>query len=161
MDDITAFEKGYKGSEEEAETMRSAYVDCEGDMERILEEVSAVPPTGGGGGGGANRGTLPRAAPSVRGPPNSAELVQILAVSMTIDNTVRTYCIIYGTTNGKFASERHKREAKIKQSKVTKNQQESETNPMSFKSACFAFIMLGRKLQIHILLYVTTAQSTS
>ena len=110
MDDITAFEKGYKGSEEEAETLRSAYVDCEGDMERILEEVSAVPPTGGG----ANRGSLPRAAPSVRGPPNSAELVQILAVSMTIDNTVRTYCIIYGTTNGKFASERHKREAKKK-----------------------------------------------
>ena len=39
MDDITAFEKSYKGSEEEAETLRSAYVDCEGDMERILEEV--------------------------------------------------------------------------------------------------------------------------
>ena len=40
MDDITAFEKSYKGSEEEVETLRSAYVDCEGDMERILEEVS-------------------------------------------------------------------------------------------------------------------------
>ena len=40
VDDITAFEKSYKGSEEEAETLRSAYVDCEGDMERILEEVS-------------------------------------------------------------------------------------------------------------------------
>ena len=39
VDDITAFEKNYKGSEEEAETLRSAYVDCEGDMERILEEV--------------------------------------------------------------------------------------------------------------------------
>ena len=38
--DITEFEKSYKGSEEEAETLRSAYVDCEGDMERILEEVS-------------------------------------------------------------------------------------------------------------------------
>ena len=35
----------------------------------------SVPPTGGG-----NRGSLPR-APSVRGPPNNAELVQILAVS--------------------------------------------------------------------------------
>ena len=32
VDDITAFEKSYKGSEEEAETLRSAYVDCEGDM---------------------------------------------------------------------------------------------------------------------------------
>ena len=30
--------------------------------------------------GGGNRGSLPR-APSVRGPPNSPELVQILAVS--------------------------------------------------------------------------------
>ena len=40
MDDITAFEKSYKGSEEEAETLRSAYVDCKGDMEKILEEVS-------------------------------------------------------------------------------------------------------------------------
>ena len=39
MDDITVFEKSYKGSEEEVETLRSAYVDCEGDMERILEEV--------------------------------------------------------------------------------------------------------------------------
>ena len=39
MDDITAFEKSYKGSEEEAETLRSAYVDCKRDMERILEEV--------------------------------------------------------------------------------------------------------------------------
>ena len=36
-----------------------------------------VPPTGGG-----NRGSLPR-APSVRGPPNSAKLVQILAVYYT------------------------------------------------------------------------------
>ena len=40
MDDITPFEKNYKGSEEEVETLRSAYVDCEGNMERILEEVS-------------------------------------------------------------------------------------------------------------------------
>ena len=39
VDDITVFEKSYKGSEEEVETLRSAYVDCEGDMERILEEV--------------------------------------------------------------------------------------------------------------------------
>ena len=39
MDDITSFEKSYKGSEEEAETLKSAYVDCEGDMEKILEEV--------------------------------------------------------------------------------------------------------------------------
>ena len=39
VDDITSFEKSYKGSEEEAETLRSAYVDCEGDMEKILEEV--------------------------------------------------------------------------------------------------------------------------
>ena len=50
---------------------------------------------------------------------------------------------------------------KEKKSKVTKNQQESETNPMFFKSACFAFMLLGRKLQIHILFHVTTAQSTS
>ena len=34
----------------------------------------------GGGGGGGNKGSLPW-APSVKGPPNSAELVQILAVS--------------------------------------------------------------------------------
>ena len=39
VDDIIAFEKSYKGLEEEAETLRSAYVDCKGDMERILEEV--------------------------------------------------------------------------------------------------------------------------
>ena len=40
VDDITAFEKSCKGSEEEAETLRFAYVDFEGDMEKILEEVS-------------------------------------------------------------------------------------------------------------------------
>ena len=41
VDDIIAFEKSYKGSLEEAETLvlKSAYVDCEGDMEKILEEV--------------------------------------------------------------------------------------------------------------------------
>lgn len=39
VDDIKAFEKSYKGSEEESETLRSAYVDCEGDMDKILEKV--------------------------------------------------------------------------------------------------------------------------
>ena len=39
VEDIRAFEKNYKGSEEESETLRSAYVDCEGDMDKILEEV--------------------------------------------------------------------------------------------------------------------------
>ena len=39
LDDIQAFEKTYKGSEEEAESLKSAYLDCEGDMERIIEEV--------------------------------------------------------------------------------------------------------------------------
>lgn len=39
VDDIIAFEKSYKGSEEESETLRSAYVDCEGDMDKILEKV--------------------------------------------------------------------------------------------------------------------------
>jgi len=39
VDDIRAFEKSYKGSEEESETLRSAYVNCEGDMDKILEEV--------------------------------------------------------------------------------------------------------------------------
>ena len=52
--------------------------------------LPAVPPTGGGGGG--NRGSLPR-APSVRGPPNSPELVQILAVS---DRKVRRTGIVVG-----------------------------------------------------------------
>ena len=40
LDDIRTFEKSYKGSEEEAETLKSAYLDCEGDMERIMEEVN-------------------------------------------------------------------------------------------------------------------------
>ena len=62
-----------------------------------IQIVQAVPPTGGGGGGGGggNRGSLAR-APSVRGPPNSAELVQILALS---DRKVRrtapaTYIVV-------------------------------------------------------------------
>ena len=44
----------------------------------------------GGEEGGGNRGSLPR-APSTRGPPNSAELVQILAVS---DQKVRRTGIV-------------------------------------------------------------------
>ena len=38
-------------------------------------------PSSAADGGGDKRGILPR-APSVRGPPNSAELVQILAVQI-------------------------------------------------------------------------------
>ena len=39
VDDIKSFEESYKGSEEEKETLKSAYVDSEGNMDVILEEV--------------------------------------------------------------------------------------------------------------------------
>ncbi|PFX19374.1 dnaJ homolog subfamily C member 9-like [Stylophora pistillata] len=39
MKDITEFEKNYKGSEEEVNDLRSAYLDYEGDMDTILENV--------------------------------------------------------------------------------------------------------------------------
>lgn len=39
VDDIKSFEESYKGSEEERETLKSAYVDSEGNMDVILEEV--------------------------------------------------------------------------------------------------------------------------
>ena len=39
IDDIKAFEETYKGSEEEKDTLKSAYVDSEGNMDVILEEV--------------------------------------------------------------------------------------------------------------------------
>ena len=42
IDDIKTFEKTYKGSDEEIETLRSAYVDYEGDMDKILEGVCHV-----------------------------------------------------------------------------------------------------------------------
>lgn len=37
--DITSFEKKYKKSEEESEDLKSAYIEYEGDMDKILEEV--------------------------------------------------------------------------------------------------------------------------
>ena len=39
VDDIKSFEESYKGSEEEKDTLKSAYVDSEGNMDAILEEV--------------------------------------------------------------------------------------------------------------------------
>ena len=39
IEDIKSFEESYKGSEEEKETLKSAYVDSEGNMDSILEEV--------------------------------------------------------------------------------------------------------------------------
>ena len=39
MEDIGEFEKNYKGSEEEVNDLRSAYLDYEGDMDAILENV--------------------------------------------------------------------------------------------------------------------------
>ena len=35
------FEKSYRGSEEEAENVRSAYLDFDGDMDKIMDEVTA------------------------------------------------------------------------------------------------------------------------
>ena len=55
---------------------------CTSNMSKQCRRRGGGVGGGGGGGGGnrGNRGSLPR-APSVRGPPNSAQLVQILAVS--------------------------------------------------------------------------------
>ena len=39
-DDIQSFEQSYKGSEEELDTLKSVYMDSEGDMDTILEEVT-------------------------------------------------------------------------------------------------------------------------
>lgn len=39
VNDIKTFEKTYKGSDEEIENLRSAYVDYEGDMDKIQEGV--------------------------------------------------------------------------------------------------------------------------
>lgn len=39
FDDIKEFERNYKGSEEELNDLKSAYMDYEGDMEQILENV--------------------------------------------------------------------------------------------------------------------------
>ena len=39
LDDIKEFEKKYKGSEEERNDLQSAYLDYEGDMEKILENI--------------------------------------------------------------------------------------------------------------------------
>ena len=38
-EDIKKFEEKYKGSEEEIKDLKAAYVQCEGDMEGILENV--------------------------------------------------------------------------------------------------------------------------
>ena len=39
IDDIKAYEKNYKGSEQELEDLKSAYIEYEGDMDRILDSV--------------------------------------------------------------------------------------------------------------------------
>lgn len=39
IDDIKAYEKNYKGSEQELEDLKSAYMECEGDMDQILDNV--------------------------------------------------------------------------------------------------------------------------
>ncbi|XP_065919628.1 dnaJ homolog subfamily C member 9-like [Dysidea avara] len=39
VDDIKAYEKHYKGSEQELEDLRSAYLEFEGDMDKILDTV--------------------------------------------------------------------------------------------------------------------------
>ena len=40
IDDIRKFEETYKGSDEEKDTLKAVYLEKEGDMEAILEEVS-------------------------------------------------------------------------------------------------------------------------
>lgn len=40
FDDIKKFEETYKGSDEEKDTLKAVYLEKEGDMEAILEEVS-------------------------------------------------------------------------------------------------------------------------
>ncbi|XP_055996902.1 dnaJ homolog subfamily C member 9-like [Ostrea edulis] len=39
VDDIKTFEKDYKDSAEELEDLKSAYVECEGDMDKIIDTV--------------------------------------------------------------------------------------------------------------------------
>lgn len=39
VDDIKAYEKNYKGSEQELEDLKSAYMEYEGDMDQILDNV--------------------------------------------------------------------------------------------------------------------------
>ena len=39
-EDILSFEKTYKGSQEELDSLKSTYVDSEGSMDTILETVS-------------------------------------------------------------------------------------------------------------------------
>ena len=53
MEDIRAFEKTYKGSDEELDDLKAAYLQHEGDMDHILEEVC-----GGGGGMCGEEGTV-------------------------------------------------------------------------------------------------------
>ena len=40
LDDIKKFEEQYKGSEEEKATLKTVYLEKEGDMDAIMEEVS-------------------------------------------------------------------------------------------------------------------------
>ena len=106
-----------------------------------------VPPMGGGGG---NRGSLPR-APSVRGPQNSAETCS----GFRSQSTTNGYCsglrslvtqditCIEVCVRAAIARSRNKKQADLK----------NETNTMSFKSACFAFMLLGRK--VHCTFYLT------
>lgn len=39
LKDIKKFEESYKGSDEERETLKSVYLEKEGDMDAILQEV--------------------------------------------------------------------------------------------------------------------------
>lgn len=42
LEDIQAFEKTYKGSEEELADIKQAYLDFKGDMDKIMESVLCV-----------------------------------------------------------------------------------------------------------------------
>ena len=42
LEDIQAFEKTYKGSEEELTDIKQAYLDFKGDMDQIMESVLCV-----------------------------------------------------------------------------------------------------------------------
>ena len=42
LQDVFDFEKKYKGSEEEAECLKTAYLDFKGDMDKIMDEVSVL-----------------------------------------------------------------------------------------------------------------------
>lgn len=52
MEDIRSFEQKYKGSEEEEEDLKAAYLRHEGDMDRIMEEVREGEEERGGHGRG-------------------------------------------------------------------------------------------------------------